>query len=110
VNARKATGILILVAMVVLGAAMLPPYIENFSVQQWLEDYTHNPANAQRPADLIKVDLIEGASRKGIAVQPGEIRIRQSGGQLGIEMRYVVPVDLVVYQVSLHFRPKAGVL
>jgi hypothetical protein len=56
----------------------------------------------------LRVDIMNKASELGLPVKAGQVRIRRSGGQLRIEIFYLTPVDLVLYTVDLHFRPRAG--
>jgi len=106
---RICAAAVILGVMVWLGVEMLPPYLDNYRFQRYLEAFTGRPENASLTPDRIAAAVAERASRMGIPIETSQVSVRRSDSGLGIEIRYRVPVDLVVYTVDLHFRPSAGV-
>lgn len=100
-------GILVLLGAV-LAARLTPPYLDNLRLQRYLEQLISQPEVHTRPPDLLRIDILNEASRLGIPVRQDQIVIRRSPERIRIEARYIVRVDLALYTVDLHFRPAAG--
>lgn len=105
---RVATGSAVLLVLALLAARLLPLYLRNLQLQQYLEEITTQTENFQKPDDLLRVAILNKASDLELPVKASQVRIRRSGGQLQIDLFYLAPVDLALYTVDLHFRPSAG--
>ena len=100
-------GILVLLG-VALAISLIPPYLENLQFQRYLEQVVSQPDSRTLPADLLRVQILNEASRLGLPLRQDQIEIRRSQERLRVEARYIVRVDLALYTVDLHFRPIAG--
>ena len=101
--------ILIVAAMLFSAFKLLPPYIDNYRLQDSLDSLARNATyNANiREADLQK-QVIEEARLLGILLEPNQVAVRKSGATVNIAARYTITVDLLVRQVDLNFKPSAG--
>jgi len=97
-----------LAGLAVISAQLLPLYIGNFRFQRFLEQMCNEPENPSRPDDLLRAMIVNRAAELGLPVRSGQVRLGRSAQELSVEVRYVVAVDLSLYTVDLHFRPRAG--
>lgn len=105
---RIVAGAAVLAGLAVISAQLLPLYIGNFRFQRFLEQMSSEPENLNRPDDLLRAMIVNRAAELGLPVRSGQVRLGRSPQELSIEVRYVAAVDLPLYTVDLHFRPRAG--
>ncbi len=104
---RTAGGVAVLAALAFFAARLVPVYVNNFRLQQFLEETAQHKASIEAPDDLIRVQVVNEAARLGLPVRADQVRVRRAPGKIRIEVLYIVPVDLPLYTVDLHFRPTA---
>jgi hypothetical protein len=105
---RAVAGIAVLIALAVIGVALLPPYIQNWKLQQYVNQITADPASADATTDAIRANIVNRATSLGLPVHSRDVQVTRTGGSLQINVMYVVKIDLPAYTVDLHFRPAAG--
>jgi hypothetical protein len=105
---RTIAGIAVLAMLVFVGVLLVPPYIENWKLQRYLNDLDADEVTARMPVDVIRANVVNKAGELGLPVHGEDVRVARSGdGALKIEVLYVVHVGMSVYTVDLHFRPAA---
>lgn len=105
---RMIGGIAVLVLLVLAGVLLVPPYLENWKLQQYLNDLAVDAGASSSPVEVIRANVVNKASELGLPVHTEDVRVaRPSDGTLKIEVLYVVHVGMSVYTVDLHFRPAA---
>jgi hypothetical protein len=102
---RVVAGVGVLALLVLIGVLLVPPYVENWKLQRFLNDLHDDPATAQKPADLLRANVVNKAGELGLPVHSDDIRVSREGDELHIEVLYVVHIDMAMYSVDLHFRP-----
>ena len=105
---RIAAAVLILIALAIMGARLLPLYLDNMRLQSYVERITQDVENRTRPDDALRVAVLEKAAFLGLSVKAENVRIKRSEDTMRIDVRYVVRVDFPLYTVDLHFYPGAG--
>lgn len=105
---RLLAGIAVLVLLAAMAILLLPPYFENWKLQQYLNDVVDDPATANKSPEAIRAGIVNQAGRLGLPVHGDDVRVKRSENAFKIEVLYVVHVDLAAYSVDLHFRPAAG--
>jgi hypothetical protein len=105
---RLAAGIAVLAVLVFLGAELLPIYLHNLELQQFVEEVTHRRAAPQTPDGLLRARVLDKAAQLGLPVTADNVRIERAPERVRIEVRYEMRVDLPLYTVNLHFYPGAG--
>jgi hypothetical protein len=105
----------IIIAVLILGAVAAvvslcaPYYFRNLDLQSFVADLTRNAEQRARPDAEIRGLILEKAGVLGLPVTGDNVRInRQADGPVKIDVRYVVPVELPGYTITLHFYPGAG--
>src|SRR5438128_6351183 len=105
---RIAAAILILAIMGILGARLIPVYLDNMRLQSYVEGIAQDAENRTRPDDMLRVAVLEKAALLGLPVKADNVHIKRSSDTVRIDVRYIVRVDLPLYTVDLHFYPGAG--
>ncbi|MGD0362305.1 MAG: hypothetical protein ABSC93_15625 [Bryobacteraceae bacterium] len=105
---RQAAGVAVLVVLVVLGVRLIPIYIHNQELQQFVEDVTHRAAAPTSSDDVLRSWVLTKAADLELPVVADNVHIQRSPEAVHIEVRYSVRVDLPLYTVDLHFYPGAG--
>jgi hypothetical protein len=105
---RIAAAVLILIVLAILGARLLPLYLDNMRLQRYVEGITQDAENRSRPDDVLRVAVLEKAAFLGLPVKGENVHIKRSQESMRIEVRYFVRVDFPLYTVDLHFYPGAG--
>ena len=105
------SGILMLVVVAaILFAAfkLLPPYIDNYQLQDAMEGIARNATYTKMNESDIRKQVMAQVRDLDIPVEDRDIKIQQNGPSVNISLQYTVPVDLLVRQVDLRFSPSAG--
>ena len=105
---RIAAAVLILIALAIMGARLLPLYLDNMRLQSYVERITQDAENRTRSDDVLRVAVLEKAAFLGLPVKAENVRIKRSDDNMRIDVRYIVRVDFPMYTVDLHFYPGAG--
>jgi hypothetical protein len=105
---RTIAGIVVLVLLGLTGIRLIPPYFENWKLQQYVNDLAADPSLPDRSPEVVRANILRKATTLGLPVQANDVRVVTSENALKIEVLYVVHVDLTGYTVDLHFRPAAG--
>lgn len=104
---RRLAGIAVLLAMAAIGVLLLPPYFENWKLQEYLNGLAADPAAAQLAPAILQANIVNKAAQLGLPVRSADVHVSRDSGALRVEVLYLIHVDLAVYSVDLHFRPAA---
>jgi hypothetical protein len=101
--------ILVVVAIIFAAYKLLPPYVDNYRLQDSLDNIARNStySYAMTEADVRK-QVKEEARLIGIPLQDNQIEVHKAGVDVAIQVHYGLTVDLLVHQVDLEFSPAAG--
>ena len=102
---RMAFAALILLALVFLGARLLPIYLNNLRLESYVAGVTQDEANRTRSDDTLRRAVLKEAVSLGLPVSADDVHIKRGEDNLRIEVRYIVRVDFPLYTVDLHFYP-----
>jgi hypothetical protein len=105
---RLAAAAVVLAVFVFLGVRLVPIYVHNLELQQFVEDVTHRAAAATSSDDVLRTWVLDKANDLDLPVKADNVQIQRSGEIVHMEVRYEVRVDLPLYTVNLHFYPGAG--
>ncbi len=98
-------GAVLLLALALLAALLIPPYYANWEFRRYLQGESREAARSHDSDDLIKALVVDRAASLGLPMRLGDVRVSRARNSLRIEALYVVRVDLPAYSVDLHFRP-----
>jgi hypothetical protein len=100
-------GIGVIVAVIIIGVEILPPYMNNYQFQDALNNQALAATYSNKSEDEIREMAFKAAKDMDIPIKPEQIKVSRSGGQgtgtLAIEANYTVHVDLPGYPLDLNF-------
>jgi len=105
---RQAAGVAVLAVLVFLGIRLIPIYLHNQELQQFVEEVTHRAAAPTSSDDVLRSWVLSKAADLELPVVADNVHIQRLANNVHIEVRYAVRVDLPLYTVDLHFYPGAG--
>ena len=70
-----------------------------------MEDVTHRAAEPTSSDDVLRSWILDKAAQLDLPVVADNVHIERTSGNVHIEVRYFVRVDLPLYTVQLHFYP-----
>lgn len=104
---RVGAGVAVLLLMLTIGLFLIPPYIENWKLQSFINQIAEDPGTVKKPAEVIRANIVDKAATLGLPVHIDNVHVTKNGDAYKIDVLYVVHVDLSMYTVDLHFRPAA---
>ena len=105
---RLIAGVAVLLILGAIAIVLIPPYVENFKLQRFVNDLIEDPATIGLPPDVIRDRVVSRAAALGLPVHGQDVQIKPVHNAIRIDVLYVVHVDVASYTVDLHFRPAAG--
>ena len=106
---RVVAGAAVLLLLALFAVRLLPAYLRNLEFQRALAEIVERPATRTTPDEALRAEVINRAAGLGLPVRLEDIGVKRAEGRIEIEVLYVVPVELPLYTVDLHFRPRASV-
>lgn len=99
--------LLILAAMGISAVKIVPPYVENYQLQDAMNTEAEFALTGypRKTSDDVRQDIMKKAQDLGIPADPQSLQVQMSNGYVSISLAYSVPVDLYVYQFALQFHP-----
>jgi hypothetical protein len=82
---------------------MVPPYVNNYKLQDDLDDIARKSSYIAATDDDIKKNVIAKAEAADIKLKEDQIVISRVRDMLGISVKYRIHVDMVVHPVDLDF-------
>jgi len=91
-----------------MGVRLVPIYVHNIELQQFVEDAARRAAAPANSDDIVRTWVLNKAADLDLPVKADNIQIQRSADGVRIVVRYEVRVDMPLYTVNLHFYPGAG--
>ncbi|HEV2615636.1 MAG TPA: hypothetical protein VGU63_03390 [Candidatus Acidoferrales bacterium] len=111
---RGGARIKALLALIILGSAIfcavkiVPSYFANYQLQDSIRQEAAYASADRKKDDDIRADVEKKVKELGIPADSKDIQVSDVSGNVQISVDYIVPVDLAVYQLQLHFHPQAN--
>ena len=102
---RLILAVLVLGVMAAVLLSLAPVYFENYQLGQFVKQLARG-GNA--PDDSLRAAVLKRARELDLPVDAGDVAITHSEGKSGIETKYKVQMDFLLYQVDLHFHANAA--
>jgi uncharacterized protein DUF4845 len=96
-------GILVVVIGFYVAWNMVPPYFNNYQLQDALDDIARKGSYTAQTDDDIKKAVIAKAETEDIKLKEDQIVVSRVRDMLGITVKYRIHVDMVVHPVDLDF-------
>ena len=95
------------VAAIYSSAKILPVYINNYELQDYIQTQSPYWLTERAPADVIKRTVLAKAQDLDLPVEEDDVTVEANQYKVRISIDYIVPVDLKVYLLQLHFTPSS---
>lgn len=105
---RLIAGTAVLLILLILGVLLVPPYVSNWRLQNYLNDLIDDPATSKKPVQEVRSQVLNEAAGLGLPVHSDDVHVGVMDGVVKIDVLYIVHVDVAGYTIDLHFRPAAG--
>jgi hypothetical protein len=101
---RLIAGILVITALAGVLLSLAPVYFEDIQLGSYLKMLVAaNNASDQ----AVQAAVLARARQLDLPVLPGEVKITHPNGKLAVDIKYAVEMDFSLYQVNVHFHPRA---
>lgn len=100
---RLAAGILVLAILGFFAALLAPVYVRAFQFREFVSSLTHDVDSRDRSDDALLRLVLDESHSLNLPVTASGVQIARSGGEVRIDVRYMVRVDFPGYTVELHF-------
>ena len=100
-------GVALVVGGTYYGYLLIPPYFNNYQLQDYIESEARLNTYTTKPEQEIKDGVIKQARNLDIPLPPESIIVQRSTGELQISCSYSVHVDLPGYPLDLKFTPSS---
>ena len=108
---RLIFGFAILLAVVVMGFKLVPPFFSNYQFEDAIKEEAVQATYTTRSEEDVREEVIKQARNFDIALTPKQVSVVRVGGMgtgtLSIEADYSVPVNLPGYTANLEFHPSS---
>ena len=82
---------------------MIPPYFNNYQLQDALDDIARKNSYTTLTDDDIKKIVVTKAETENIKLKEDQVVITRTRDGLGISVKYRIHVDMIVHPVDLDF-------
>ena len=103
-KSRQLFFIVFSVAFVYVASKFIAVYYKSFQFSDFVYQEVKFASSKRKPTEKIRAAIADEALSSGIPVKPRDIHITKRGPTFSVEIDYVMPVDLRVYQYVWPFR------
>ena len=95
--------LLMLVGALYASTQVVPIYFDAFQFSDFIKQEVRFAAASRRTTDDIRARIVEKAKEYDFQIGPKDVRINRRGPAFNVEINYIVPLDLRVYQRGIPF-------
>jgi len=95
------------VALVYSGAKIIPVYVDNYELQDYIQGQTPYWLTQRVTAEAIRKTILAKAQDLDLPVEEDDVTVVANQYKVSVNIDYNVPVDLKVYMLQLHFAPSS---
>jgi hypothetical protein len=96
-----------LAAVVFAGFKVIPVYVNNFQLQDYLQTQTPFWLTEHASVDGIRNNILAKAQDLDLPMAAEDVTVEANTNRVRVSIDYHVPVDLKVYTLQLHFTPSS---
>jgi hypothetical protein len=96
-----------IVAVVYSGTKIIPVYVDNYELQDYIQSQTPYWLTQRVTAEVIRKTILAKAQDLNLPVEEEDVSVEANQNKVSINIDYNVPVDLKVYMLQLHFTPSS---
>ncbi len=102
---RAIIGLVLVVGGTYSGYLLIPPYFNNYQLQDYIESEARLQTYSTKPEQEIRDGVLKQARNMNIPLAPEAVVVQRGSGDLQISCSYTVHVDLPGYPLDLKFAP-----
>ena len=95
----------ILVFLVYAGWKMVPPYINEYQLNDTMQETAKFASVTRSGEDQIRATIFRKIEELDIPATKEDVKVSAVNGKVSISVDYSVPIDLMFYKFDLHFTP-----
>lgn len=95
----------ILVFLVYAGWKMVPPYIDEYQLNDTMQETAKFASVTRSREDQIRATIFRKIEELDIPATKEDVKVSAVNGKVSISVDYSVPIDLMFYKFDLHFTP-----
>ena len=107
ISFKAMVWIAFIVAVLYCGFKIVPVYVDNYQLQDYLQGQTPYWLTQRTPADAIRKTILTKAQDLDLPIGEDDVTVQADQNKVTIKLDYIVPVDLKVYTLQLHFTPSS---
>ena len=96
-----------LAAVIFTGFKTIPVYVNNYQLQDYIQNQTPFWLAQRAAADVIRNNVLAKAQDLDLPMTAEEVTVEVTANRVSVSIDYHVPVDLKVYTLQLHFTPSS---
>ncbi|MGH9430882.1 MAG: hypothetical protein ACRD3T_05010 [Terriglobia bacterium] len=99
--------LVILAAIVYFAVKTIPVYVQNYELADYIQNLAVQATVSRAPGPDIQRNVVDKAHSLGLPVTFDDVHVSSTMDGVKILVDYLVPIDLMVYTLPLHFKPSA---
>ena len=99
------TGILL--SLIFVAIKVVPVLIDEYQFQDSIQNIARFASANRQNNEQVKQEVLKVVAKQELPIQPDQVRVDGTGGNVHIHADYSVTVDLKVYEWTLDFHPAA---
>lgn len=106
-TAKAIFALAFLAAVIFSCFKIIPVYVDNYELQDYIRNQTPFWLTQRVPADAIRKNILGKAEELGLPLAAEQVNVEATGSRVSVNIDYTVSVDLKVYILHLHFTPSS---
>lgn len=98
--------LIILIAVIYAGIQIIPVYVNNYELRDYIQQLAIQATVERTQAEKVQDAVLAKARSLSLPITRDNIKVTV-GSRVTINVDYLVPIDLKVYTLMLHFTPSA---
>jgi hypothetical protein len=96
-------SIAFIVAVIYCGIKVIPVYVNNYQLQDYIQTQTPFWLTQRAPADVVLKSILAKAQDLDLPLGEDDVTIVDNPSKVSVNIDLHVPVDLMVFTLPLHF-------
>lgn len=96
-------GLAIIVGSFYTAWNLIPPYFDNYQLQDGLDDIARKNSYTTLSDDDIRKQVVAKGALEDIPLKEDQVVVSRNGPTLGITVKYRIHVDMAIHPVDLDF-------
>jgi len=97
----------ILIAAIFVAVKIIPPYMADYQLSDKMQELARFAVVNRYTEDQLRDNVYKAIEDLNIPAKREDIKVITGEKGVKISLEYTVPVDLLVYQLDLHFTPSS---